>query len=130
LESSKRRIRKKLLKLKNMTTTEFANTSHARILKLLVYSRLFNLEFDFIDKKLINPDLYKQALSVKQSNHLLNLKLKQINKGRIDVLKDALNDYETSNEKLYCIMSVVNKMLLLDEQQCLELEKAIELDEI
>ncbi len=113
-----------------MTTTEFANTSHARILKLLVYSRLFNLEFDFIDKKLINPELYKQALSVKQSNHLLNLKLKQINKGRMDVLKDALNDYETSNEKLYCIMSVVNKMLLLDEAQCLELEKAIELDEI
>jgi hypothetical protein len=130
LESSKRRIRKKLLKLKNMTTTEFANTSHARILKLLVYSRLFNLEFEFVDKKLINPDLYKQALSVKQSNHLLNLKLKQINKGRMDVLKDALNDYETSNEKLYCIMSVVNKMLLLNEAQCLELEKAIELDEI
>ncbi len=113
-----------------MTTTEFANTSHARILKLLVYSRLFNLEFEFVDKKLINPDLYKQALSVKQSNHLLNLKLKQINKGRLDFLKDSLKDYETSNEKLYCIMSVINKMLLLDENQCLELEKAIELEEI
>jgi hypothetical protein len=111
-----------------MTKEQFLQSNYSRALKLFYYATLFREEFKFVDKNFINPDVYRQMSLVNNSMHLLRQKTYQINSKSTSKVNLAMEDLDVSNEKIWAIMSVLNKLMVMDEAQCLELEKAIELE--
>jgi hypothetical protein len=85
------------------------------------------MEVDYIDKSLVDK---RHLLKVREiSNQInafkLNIKREFSAKGiKYDEVFEDL-----SNEKIFAIMSVVNSMLLLNESQCLEFERSLEIEE-
>jgi hypothetical protein len=113
-----------------MKKIDFLQSNYSRALKLFYYATLYREEFKFLDKNFINPEVYRQMSLVNNSMHLLRQKTYQINSKSTSKVNLAMADLDVSNEKIYAIMTVLSKMMVLDENQCLELEKAIELQEI
>jgi len=62
--------------------------------------------------------------------HLLRQKTYQINSKSTSKVNLAMADLDVSNEKIYAIMTVLSKMMVMDEAQCLQLESFIEIEEI
>jgi len=111
-----------------MKKIDFLQSNYSRALKLFYYATLFREEFKFVDKDFINPEVYRQMSLVNNSMHLLRQKTYQINSKSTSKVNLAMADLDVSNEKIYAIMSVLNKLMVMSEAQCLELEKAIELE--
>jgi hypothetical protein len=111
-----------------MKKIDFLQSNYSRALKLFYYATLFREEFKFVDKDFISPEIYRQMSLVNNSMHLLRQKTYQINSKSTSKVNLAMADLDVSNEKIYAIMSVLNKLMVMSEAQCLELEKAIELE--
>jgi hypothetical protein len=113
-----------------MTKEQFLQSNYSRALKLFYYATLFREEFKFVDKEYINPEVYRQMSLVNNSMHLLRQKTYQINSKSTSKVNLAMGDLDVSNEKIWAIMSVLNKLMVMDEKQCLQLESFIEIEEI
>jgi|LakMenEpi03Aug12_release.lakeMendotaPanAssembly.Ray.scaffolds.fasta_scaffold1433074_2 hypothetical protein len=113
-----------------MKKIDFLQSNYSRALKLFYYATLFREEFKFIDKDFINPEIYRQMSLVNNGMHLLRQKTYQINSKSTSKVNLAIQDLDVSNEKIWAIMSCMNKLMLMSEEDCLRLESMIELDEI
>jgi hypothetical protein len=113
-----------------MKKIDFLQSNYSRALKLFYYATLYREEFKFLDKNFINPEVYRQMTLVNNSMHLLRQKTYQINSKSTSKVNLAMEDLDVSNEKIWAIMSVLNKLMVMDEKQCLQLESMIELEEI
>jgi hypothetical protein len=113
-----------------MTKEQFLQSNYSRALKLFYYATLFREEFKFVDKDLINPEIYRQMSLVNNGMHLLRQKTYQINSKSTSKVNLAMADLDVSNEKIYAIMTVLSKMMLMTQEDCLKLESFIEIEEI
>lgn len=95
-----------------------------RLYKLIFYSTIFKMEVDFIDKTQIEKPIYLKAREISNAMHSFQLEIKRRNKAFNEIFED------TSNEKIFAMMSVINKMLMMTESQCLEFEKELELEDV
>ena len=94
-----------------------------RLYKIVHYISMTNLEIESINRSNINPIIYNTIGSVYNRNKRMIKELKEKTKD-FDSIFDSL-----SNEKIYAMMSVMNKMMLLSEQQAVEFESFLELKE-
>jgi hypothetical protein len=113
-----------------MTKEQFLQSNYSRALKLFYYATLFREEFKFVDKDFINPEVYRQMSLVNNGMHLLRQKTYQINSKSTSKVNLAMADLDVSNEKIYAIMSVLNKLMVMTQEDCLRLESFIEIEEI
>jgi len=90
---------------------DLLTNSFFRFYKIFFYHSIIDMELKYIDKSLIdNRHLSKREFTAKGIKY-------------DEVFEDL------SNEKIFAIMSVVNSMLLLNESQCLEFERSLEIEE-
>jgi hypothetical protein len=113
-----------------MKKIDFLQSNYSRALKLFYYATLYREEFKFLDKDFVNPEIYRQMSLVNNGMHLLRQKTYQINSKSTSKVNLAMADLDVSNEKIYAIMTVLSKMMVMDEAQCLQLESFIEIEEI
>ena len=99
------------------------NKDALRLYKIVHYLSMTNLEIESINRSNINPVIYNTIGSVYNRNKRMIKELKEKTKD-FDSIFDSL-----SNEKIYAMMSVMNKMMLLSEQQAVEFESFLELKE-
>ena len=99
------------------------NKDALRLYKIVHYLSMTNLEIESINRSNINPLIYNTIGSVYNRNKRMVKELKEKTKD-FDSIFDSL-----SNEKIFAMMSVMNKMMLLSEQQAVEFESFLELKE-
>lgn len=102
---------------------ELYDNSVFRIYKLFFYSDIFKMEVDFIDKSVIDKKHYLKAREISNAMHQFKQNIKRNMPEYSEVFQDC------SNEKIFAIMTMVNKMLVMSEEQCIDFEKSLELIE-
>ena len=93
-----------------------------RVMKIKYLLELLKYEIDFIDKELIDKEFYRQLNEIRLKAHSLKLHLKRKNIDYNDIFADF------SNDKIFAIMTVLEKMFLLTESEALEFEKQLEIE--
>lgn len=93
-----------------------------RLYKIVHYLTMTNLEIESINKNRIDPIIYNTIGSVYNRNQRL-----------IKELKSKINNFDSifediSNEKIFCMMTMIDKMILLSELQALEFEQSLEIE--
>jgi hypothetical protein len=106
----------------NSKTTQI-NKDSLRIYKIVHYLSMTNLEIESINRSNIDPTIYNTIGSIYNRNRRLVKELKEKTKD-FDNIFDSI-----SNEKIFAMMSVMNKMMLLSEKQAVEFETFIEVKE-
>ena len=106
----------------NSKTTQI-NKDSLRIYKIVHYLSMTNLEIESINSSNIDPTIYNTIGSIYNRNRRLVKELKEKTKD-FDNIFDSI-----SNEKIFAMMSVMNKMMLLSEKQAVEFETFIEVKE-
>lgn len=81
------------------------------------------MELDFMDKSIIDKRHYLKAREISNAMNAFKLEIKR----KLPEFNEVFQD--CTNEKIFAIMSMVNKMLLMTEEQCLEFEKTLEIEE-
>lgn len=100
------------------------NNSFFRFYKIFFYHSIIDMELKYIDKNLIDKKHLSKAREIANSMHAFKLNVKRALPEYNEVFQDC------SNEKIFAIMTMVNKMLLMTESECLEFEKSLEIEEI
>jgi hypothetical protein len=85
------------------------------------------MEVDYIDKNLVDKRHLLKAREISNQINAFKLNIKREFSAKGIKYDEVFEDL--SNEKIFAIMSVVNSMLLLDENQCLEFERSLEIEE-
>jgi hypothetical protein len=85
------------------------------------------MEVDYIDKNLVDKRHLLKAREISNQINAFKLNIKREFSAKGIKYDEVFEDL--SNEKIFAIMSVVNSMLLLNESQCLEFEKSLEIEE-
>jgi hypothetical protein len=85
------------------------------------------MEVDYIDKNLVDKRHLLKAREISNQINAFKLNIKREFAAKGIKYDEVFEDL--SNEKIFAIMSVVNSMLLLNESQCLEFEKSLEIEE-
>jgi hypothetical protein len=85
------------------------------------------MELKYIDKSLIDKRHLLKAREISNQMHTFKLNIKREFAAKGIKYDEVFEDL--SNEKIFAIMSVVNSMLLLNESQCLEFERSLEIEE-
>ena len=98
------------------------NKDALRIYKIIHYLSMTNLEIESINRSNIDPIIYNTIGSVYNRNTRLAKELKDKTK-EFDTIFESI-----SNEKIFAMMSIMNKMMLMNEEQCIEFENFIELE--
>ena len=93
-----------------------------RVVKVKYLLELLKYEIDFIDKDLTDKEFYRQLNEIRTRSHALklHLKRKQIN------YNEVFEDF--SNDKIFAIMTVLEKMFYLTESQAQEFENSLEIE--
>ena len=99
------------------------NNSFFRFYKLFFYCEIFKMEVDFIDKNVIDRKVLLKAKELSNNMHAFKLSLKRMLPEFNSIFEDL------SNEKIFSIITVINKMLLMSEEQCLEFENSLIIEE-
>jgi hypothetical protein len=107
-----------------ISKTTQINKDSLRIYKIVHYLSMTNLEIESINRSNIDPTIYNTIGSIYNRNRRLVKELKEKTKD-FDNIFDSI-----SNEKIFAMMSVMNKMMLMDEEQCIKFESFIEIEEI
>jgi uncharacterized protein (UPF0305 family) len=96
-----------------------------RVYKIMYLLEAAQQEMEFLDQKHIKYNIFDRFHSVfKKINHL-----------KIEIKKEAKGDFEKmfdgfSNDKIFAMLSVLQKMIFLDEASCQQVENAIVLNVI
>jgi hypothetical protein len=85
------------------------------------------MEVDYIDKNLVDKRHLLKAREISNQINAFKLNIKREFSAKGIKYDEVFEDL--SNEKIFSIMSVVNSMLLLNESQCLEFERSLEIEE-
>jgi hypothetical protein len=106
---------------------EIFNNPFFRFYKIFFYFDIVKMELEYINKNLIDKKHLLKAKEISSQMHAFKLNIKREFSAKGIKYDEVFEDL--SNEKIFAIMSVVNSMLLLDENQCLEFEKSLEIEE-
>lgn len=94
-----------------------------RIFKIFYLLEMLRYEIEFIDKAKIQRSIWDKLNILRNVANMLKTNIKRQTPDFNDIFEDL------SNEKIFCIMSVIYKMILMSESQCLEFEKSLEVEE-
>ena len=108
--------------VQNTNNTPQIKKDALRIYKIIHYLSMTNLEIESINRSNIDPIIYNTIGSVYNRNKRLAKELKDKTK-EFDTIFESI-----SNEKIFAMMSIMNKMMLMSEEQCIEFENFIELE--
>ena len=94
-----------------------------RIYKIVHYLEMVNMEIESTNRNNIDIIVYNALESVYKRNKRFIKELKQ----RIPDFNEIFEDI--TNEKIFAMMTIIQKMTLLTEEQALEFEKSLEIEE-
>ena len=94
-----------------------------RIFKIFYLLEMLKYEIEFIDKGKINRSIWDKLSVLRNQSNMIKSDIKRQTPDFNDIFEDL------SNEKIFAIMTVVYKMILLSESQAIEFEKSLEIEE-
>ena len=100
------------------------NNESLRIFKIFYLLEMLKYEIEFIDKTKINRSIWDKLNAIRNQSNMLKLDIKRQTPEFNEIFDDL------SNEKIFAMMSVFYKMILLTEQQALDFEESLEVMEI
>jgi hypothetical protein len=100
------------------------NNEALRIFKIFYLLEMLKYEIEFIDKTKINRSIWDKLNAIRNQSNMLKLDIKRQTPEFNEIFEDL------SNEKIFAMISVFYKMILLTEQQALEFEESLEVMEI
>jgi hypothetical protein len=100
------------------------NNEALRIFKIFYLLEMLKYEIEFIDKTKINRSIWDKLNAIRNQSNMLKLDIKRQTPEFNEIFDDL------SNEKIFAMMSVFYKMILLTEQQALDFEESLEVMEI
>ena len=100
------------------------NNEALRIFKIFYLLEMLKYEIEFIDKTKINRSIWDKLNAIRNQSNMLKLDIKRQTPEFNEIFDDL------SNEKIFAMMSVFYKMILLTEQQALDFEESLEVIEI
>jgi hypothetical protein len=100
------------------------NNEALRIFKIFYLLEMLKYEIEFIDKTKINRLIWDKLNAIRNQSNMLKLDIKRQTPEFNEIFDDL------SNEKIFAMMSVFYKMILLTEQQALDFEESLEVMEI
>lgn len=95
-----------------------------RIYKLFYLLEMVRYEVEFMDKSKIDRNIWDKINALRNQSNMIKTEIKR----RLPDYNDIFA--ELSQDKLFAMMTVLYKMLLLTEEQALEFEKSLEIQEI
>lgn len=95
-----------------------------RIYKIFHLLEMLKYEIEFVDKTKIDRNVWEKLNAIRNQSNVLKLEIKR----RTPFFNEIFEDL--SNEKIFAIMSVFYKMILMSESQCIEFENSLELEEV
>jgi hypothetical protein len=100
------------------------NNEALRIFKIFYLLEMLKYEIEFIDKTKISRSIWDKLNGIRNQSNMLKLDIKRQTPEFNEIFDDL------SNEKIFAMMSVFYKMILLTEQQALDFEESLEVMEI
>lgn len=94
-----------------------------RIFKIFYLLEMLKYEIEFIDKRKINRSIWDKLNVLRNQSNMIKSDIKRQTPDFNEIFEDL------SNEKIFAIMTVVYKMILLSESQAIEFEKSLEVVE-
>ena len=100
------------------------NNEALRIFKIFYLLEMLKYEIEFIDKAKISRSIWDKLNGIRNQSNMLKLDIKRQTPEFNQIFEDL------SNEKIFAMISVFYKMILLTEQQALDFEESLEVMEI
>ena len=94
-----------------------------RIFKIFYLLEMLKYEIEFIDKGKINRSIWDKLNVLRNVANMIKSSSRRQTPEFNDIFEDL------SNEKIFAIMTVVYKMILLTESQAIDFEKSLEVIE-
>jgi len=94
-----------------------------RIFKIFYLLEMLKYEIEFIDKRKINRSIWDKLNVLRNLANMIKSNIRRQTPDFDDIFEDL------SNEKIFAIMTVVYKMILLTESQAIDFEKSLEIEE-
>lgn len=101
-------------------TTE---ADYLRYYMIIYYLECAALQMESLDPKTINYSIYEKTLNCYKKINQLKTELNNKSNGNFYNIFEAL-----SNDKIFAMMTIQQRMMFMSEEQCLELEKMIQID--
>lgn len=100
------------------------NEDALRLYKTTHYLEMLRYEIEFTNKANIDRSVWDKLNAIRNQANILKLEIKRRTPQYNEIFEDL------SNEKIFTMVSVMYKMILMTEAQCLEFEKSLEVIEI
>ena len=95
-----------------------------RLYRITHYLEMLKYEVEFTNKVNIDRSVWDKLNAIRNQANVLKLDIKRRTPDYNEIFEDL------SNEKIFTMISVMYKMILMSETQCLEFEKSLEVEEI
>ena len=100
------------------------NEDALRLYRITHYLEMLKYEVEFTNKANIDRSVWDKLNAIRNQANILKLDIKRRTPDYNSIFEDL------SNEKIFTMISVMYKMILMTETQCLEFEKSLEVEEI
>jgi len=100
------------------------NEDALRLYRITHYLEMLKYEVEFINKANIDRSVWDKLNAIRNQANVLKLDIKRRTPDYNAIFEDL------SNEKIFTMISVMYKMILMTESQCLDFEKSLEVEEI
>jgi hypothetical protein len=95
-----------------------------RLYRITHYLEMLKYEVEFTNKVNIDRSVWDKLNAIRNQANVLKLDIKRRTPDYNTIFEDL------SNEKIFTMISVMYKMILMSETQCLDFEKSLEVEEI
>ena len=100
------------------------NEDALRLYRITHYLEMLKYEVEFTNKANIDRSVWDKLNAIRNQANVLKLDIKRRTPDYNSIFEDL------SNEKIFTMISVMYKMILMTESQCLDFEKSLEVEEI
>ncbi len=100
------------------------NEDALRLYRITHYLEMLKYEVEFTNKANIDRSVWDKLNAIRNQANVLKLDIKRRTLDYNAIFEDL------SNEKIFTMISVMYKMILMNESQCLDFEKSLEVEEI
>lgn len=100
------------------------NEDALRLYRITHYLEMLKYEVEFTNKANIDRSVWDKLNAIRNQANVLKLDIKRRTSDYNAIFEDL------SNEKIFTMISVMYKMILMTESQCLDFEKSLEVEEI
>lgn len=102
------------------------DTDIFRIYQIMHLSEALRQQLNFVNKNTIDKDVYAKCKEMSNLSHTLGLTVKRKLTHKGLKFQDIFPDI--TNEKIFVLLTIVEKFALLSEQDALEFEKHLEIE--